>query len=94
MLLGRAVQNALHHYEILKSRLTSSILLCFDLCLQVFWVHILVVLIVLWWFTLSTAETTAATTAATREDCAAHDHSLSQGDRSQISEGTLKKTHC
>lgn len=47
-----------------------------DLCLQVFGVHVLVVLVVLWRFTLPAAETAAAATATAGEQCTAHHQAL------------------
>lgn len=56
----------------------TSVLLCFDLGLQVFRVDILVVFIVVRWFTLPTAETTAAATAAAGEQRTAQDQTLQE----------------
>lgn len=45
----------------------TSVLICFDLGLQVFGVDVLVVFIVIWRFALPAAETAAAATAAASE---------------------------
>lgn len=59
----------------------TSVLLRLDLGLQVFGVDILVVFVVVGWFTFPTAETTAAATAAAGEQCTAHDQTLQEKTR-------------
>lgn len=70
----------------------TSVLLRLDLGLQVFGVDILVVFVVVGWFTFPTAETTAAATAAAGEQCTAHDQTLQEKTRNNFKTKTQQTT--